>query len=176
MSLTVEVAQYRLTRLGIMDVEHIASGMEGHVFQIGDQNVAKVWLYKHIRGIVPLKHFYEQLQTLGLPFETPLISQVKEVDGTAISIERKLRGTSMRELVTEDEREPPAFALKAVLTVLGALKGKSLSSGESYLPVLGIMPSQEATFGGPTLVLLEVAGRKVEKYGHQLRRSVPNFN
>lgn len=149
--------------------------MEGHVFRIGDRSVGKVWFSKSVGEVVPLKHFYEFLQTLALPFETPLITQVEEVDGTTISVEKELTGTPMRQLVKEDEHDPPAFALEAVLTVLGALKERSLSGGESHLPILGIMPSRQARLGGPTSVLLAVADCKVRTYGDQLRRSVPQF-
>lgn len=176
MSLTIETARQKLRQLGFTDVEPLASGMEGYVFRLGDRKVAKVWLSKSVDEVAPLKHFYELLHTLALPFQTPLISQVEEVEGTTVSTERELPGTPMRELVREDERDPPAFALEAVLTVLSALKDKRLSSGESHLPILGITPSRQARLSGPTSALLEVADRKVGKYGDQLRRSVPDFD
>ncbi len=180
MALTVEVARQKLAELGLADVEHLASGMEGHVFRTGDrsakESVAKVWLYKPFGEVAPLKQFYERLQTLALPFATPLITQVKEVDGMTVSLERKLPGTPLRERVREDEREPPAFAHKAVLTILGALKDKKLSSDDSHLPLLGVTPSPQARRGGPTSALLAVAEQKVRTYGDQLRASVPGFD
>src|SRR5688500_11591344 len=116
MTLTLETAQQKLGVLGFTDVDYAASGMEGHVFRIGDESVAKVWFSKSSKDMAPLKQFYERLQTLNPPFATPLITQVKEVDGTTISVETELTGTAMRRLVNENEREVPAFALNAILT------------------------------------------------------------
>ena len=176
MSLTLEAAQEKLNFSGIADAEHIASGMEGHVFRIGNQNVTKVWFDKSAEDITSLQHFYKQLQGLSLPFETPYITQVGELGGTTVSVERELSGTSMRDLVAEDELEPPSFALEAVLKVLRALKETDLSGAESDLAVLGVIPSQRAKHSGAASVLLEVAEQKVSRYGTQLRKSVPDFN
>lgn len=173
---TVEAAQQKLSHLGITHVDYIASGMEGHVFRLEPQSVAKVWHHKTRAEITPLKDFYEQLQTLEFPFETPLITQVQEVDGTTISVEKELHGTSMRTLVKEDELEPPPFAFEAVLSILSISKDKKLIGDKVHLPILGIMPSREARNSGVIAVLLEVANQKVKKYGDQLRRSVPDFD
>ena len=173
---TVETARQKLSYLGIKDVEYIASGMEGHVFRLEHQNVAKVWHRKALEEVTPLKEFHEQLQTLYFPFETPLIAQVQKVDGTTISIEKVLPGTSMRTLMKDDEVEPPSFALEAVLSVLEVLKGKKLSGDKVHLPILGVMSSREARAKGAIAVLLEVAHLKVKRYGDQLRCSVPDFD
>jgi aminoglycoside phosphotransferase len=173
---TVETAQQKLSHLGITDVDYIASGMEGHVFRLENQSVVKVWHSKMLEEIAPLKHFYERLQTLDFPFETPLITQVQEVDGTTISIEKELTGTSMCTLVRDDDLEPPKFALEAVLTILEALKTRTLRGNKVHLPILGIVPSQQAKLRGSIAVLLEVANQKVKRYGDQLRHSVPDFD
>ncbi len=176
MSLTIEAAQQKSNLSGIADAEHIASGMEGHIFRIGNQNVAKVWLYKSVRDVTLLQRFYKQVQGLSLAFETPFITQVRESDGTTISVERELSGTPMRGLVAEDELEPLPFTFDAVLDVLRALKEAQLSGSKSDLPILGITPSQQAKRSGATTVLLEVADQKVSRYGNHLRKSVPNFD
>jgi serine/threonine protein kinase len=173
---SLETAQQKLSHLGIRDVDYLASGMEGHVFRLEPQSIAKVWHHKTLTEITPLKDFYEQLQTLEFPFETPLITQVQEVNGTTISIEKELSGTSMRTLVKEYELEPPPFAFEAVLSILSALKDKKLIGDKVHLPILGITPSRETKDSGSIAVLLEVANQKVKKYGNQLRRSVPDFD
>jgi serine/threonine protein kinase len=172
----VETAQQKLSRLGITHVDYIASGMEGHVFRLEHQSVAKVWQAKTLAEIIPLKDFYEGLQTLEFSFETPLITQVQEVDGTTISIEKELHGTSMRTLVKDDELGPPPFAFEAVLSILSSLKDKKLIGDKVHLPILGMMPSREAGESGSMAVLLEIAHQKVKRYGNQLRHSVPDFD
>jgi hypothetical protein len=173
---TVETARQKLSHVGITDVEYIASGMEGHVFRLEQQSVAKVWHAKTLEEVLPLKDFYERLQTLDFPFETPLMMQVREVDGTTISLEKELHGTSMRTLVKDDETEPPPFAFEAVLSILEVFKEKRLKGNKVHLPILGIMPSRETRDRGSIAVLLEVASQKVKRYGDQLRLSVPDFD
>jgi serine/threonine protein kinase len=173
---TVETAQQKLSHIGITHIEYIASGMEGHVFRLEPQSVAKVWHHKTLPEITPLKDFYESLQTLDFPFATPLITQVQEVDGKTVSIEKELHGTSMRTLVKDDELEPPLFAFEAVLSILSSLKDKKLIGDKVHLPILGIMPSRQASERGSMAVLLEVAHQKVKRYGDQLRLSVPDFD
>ncbi len=150
--------------------------MEGHVFRIGEGRVAKVWFGKSSDEIRSLQQFYVQLDTLPLPFETPLITEVSVVEGRAVSVERELKGRSMRELVTDDETTPPPFALEATLTVLRALKKNPLPHGLATLPILGVTPSRAAQSGGATSMLLEVAERKIARYGSQLRASLPDFD
>lgn len=149
--------------------------MEGHVFSVGNHNVAKVWFYKPLSEVESLGHFYDLLQTLDLPFRTPQIVAARDVDGTAVSLERELTGTPLRDLINETDLEPPGFAFEAVLNVLEALKNSFAGDG-SPLAVLGVTPSRRARFDGPTAVLLEVADRKVRRYGDLLRRSVPDFD
>ena len=173
--MTAEAAFEKLTQLGISDARHLASGMEGHVFLIGNQSVAKVWLHKRLTDVESPKHFYALLQTLDLPFQTPQIFETRDVGGTAVSLERELTGTPMRDLIGEADLEPPAFASEAVLNVLEALKN-SFVNGDSLLAVLGVTPSRRARLGGQTAILLEIADQKVRRYGDLLRRSVPDFD
>jgi serine/threonine protein kinase len=173
---TVETARQTLNHFGITKVEYIASGMEGHVFRLEPHHVVKVWHAKTLEEVTPLKDFYERFQTLDFPFETPLITQVQEVEGVTISIEKELHGILMRTLVKEDEIEPSPFALEAVLSILEALKDKKLRGGKVHLPILGVVPSRQAKDSGAIAVLLEVAHQKVKRYGDQLRRSIPDFD
>lgn len=175
MFLTAEGALQKLTRLGLKDARHLASGMEGHVFRVGDHNVAKVWLYKPLSEVESPRHFYNLLQTLSLPFRTPQIVEARDVGGTVVSLERELTGTPLRNLIGETDLEPPKLAFEAVLNVLGALKN-SFAGGDSPLAVLGVTPSRRARLDGPASVLLEVADQKVRRYGDRLRRSVPDFD
>lgn len=171
----IEAAQETLQHAGFATAEYLASGMEGHVFRVGAARVAKVWHLKPVSEVTSLQQFYEQVLALGLPFATPHILQVDEVDGRVVSLEKELHGTSMRELVRDDDPEPPDY-LEAFLTILEALQTHALPNEESALPVLGVTPSREAQRSGGTAVLLEVAERKVARYGSQLRASLPNFD
>lgn len=150
--------------------------MEGHVFDIGDEKVAKVWYSRKPVEITQLRTFYEILNGLHLPFGAPFITEVQDLCGTTVSIERALPGTPMKDLVSDDEKVPPRFATDAVISVLTALRDNPVRDVRCFLPILGIDPSDKAESDGYPRVLLEVASRKVERYGDQLRRSVRDFD
>lgn len=173
---SIESTQDTLKRLGFTRSEYLASGMEGHVFRVDKRNVAKVWHLKAKQEVTALQGFYEQILALGLPFATPHITQVDEVEGRTVSLEKALHGRSMRERIEDDEAVPPDYALEAFLTILEALETHPLPGGESTLPVLGVTSTLGAQQRGGTAVLLEVAERKVARYGAQLRASIPDFD
>jgi aminoglycoside phosphotransferase len=174
--MNLDEAQFLLTAIGKQPVAHIASGMEGHVFDIGDEQVAKVWFGKSDPEIVRLQSFYEMVNDLGLPFATPLITEVQSMHGSTVSIERRLYGTPLIDLISRKDALPPQFASDAVLSVLKALRERPVTDARSLLPILGIDASSSARSAGPSQVLLEIAGRKVEWFGDQLRRSVGDFD
>jgi len=153
---------------------HLASGMEGHVFDIGDGEVAKVWHSKQREEVTQLKAFYDVLVDLNLPFDTPLITEVHCSEDGVVSVERALRGTPMNAFVTGEEELPPPFATDAVKFVLTALRKRPVHNARSTLPILGVAPT--AGHHRPIVHLLDIASRNVERYGDQLRRAVRDFD
>jgi hypothetical protein len=67
--------------------ELLAVGMEGAVYRFGDGRVAKVWARRTTAELARLKAFYDELE---LPFATPRFEEIREVDGSAVSIERRV--------------------------------------------------------------------------------------
>ncbi len=173
---TLDESKLVLSELGKTPLAYIASGMEGHIFDIGGNEVAKVWHSKRWEEVVQLQSFYEIVDGLHLPFETPVITEIHDSRLGTVSIERKLHGTPMKDVVSRDETLPPPFATDAVISVLTALRDNPIRDAQSTLPILGVAPSDEAKSDGSACVLLEVVSRKVERYGDQLRRSVQDFD
>lgn len=169
-------AQRHLIRSGRRPVAHIGSGMEGHVFDIGEELVAKVWFAKTPGEIGPLQAFYEMLDALRLPFATPRILEIHDLPGGTVSIERALCGTPLSELVNRDERESPTFATDAVMSVLIALRDHPVPDAQPILPILGTLPPDATPPHNPTPTLLHIVRRNVERYGELLRRSVHDFD
>jgi len=169
-------ARQLLIQSGRRPVAHLGSGMEGHVFDIGDELVAKVWFAKKPDEIAPLLAFYEMLDALGLPFGTPRILEIDDLPGGTVSIERALRGTPLSDLVERDERDPPMFAIDAVMSVLTALRDHPVQEAQSILPILGIHDLDLIRPYTAMPTLLRVVRRNVERYGDLLRRSVSDFD
>jgi hypothetical protein len=169
-------AQRVLTDLGLSPRGHIASGMEGHVFAVGDEKIAKVWHAKRPDEIAELQSFYNLVYGLALPFDTPVIDAVHDTPDGAVSIERKLPGTPLSDVVAANEKPLPAFAIEAVMTVLTALRDHPVRDAQSSLPILGVVLSDDAMVTGSIPMLLGVAEIKADRYGDQLRRSVRDFD
>lgn len=176
MQKTQDEAQLVLIELGKPPLAYIASGMEGHIFDIGGDKVAKVWHSNRREDLVQLQSFYETVSGLHLPFDTPVITEIHDSRLGTVSIERELQGTPMKDLVSSDEKLPPPFATDAIISVLAALRDHPIRDAQSTLPILGVTPSDEAMSDGSAGVLLEVVSHKVERYGDQLRRSVEDFD
>ncbi len=176
MPIPLDDAYWLLVRLGRCPVAHIGSGMEGHVFDVGSDSVAKVWFSKTPDEIVPLQSFYEIVHGLHLPFDTPLITEVHDSPDGTVSIERALQGTPLNDVVFRDANVPPSFATNALMSVLTALRDHPVQDTWCALPILGVRHPEAATLNGSTSALLDVVSRNVDRYGDQLRRSVPDFD
>ncbi len=83
-------------RLGF-EPSFLARGMEGLVFDLGQDRVGKAWFSKPIEDVRLLQQFYEQLRDRPLAFLTPRICDVVEMpNGIVASIEEKLPGTPLK--------------------------------------------------------------------------------
>lgn len=165
-------ARQLLTKAHLPAAHHIGSGMEGHVFCLNDDTVAKVWQIAPTGHVKNLQAFYAALLDLRLTFMTPIIDEVMEIDRVTISVEAMLTGTPLLECVSRLEPDPPAFTIDAVMQVLTALRRTELGPEAPALSMVGV----EAHTGTATDRLLTVTHQKVARYGDQLRRVVPGID
>jgi hypothetical protein len=110
--------------------------MEGAVYDLGGDLVGKTWFNRSAAEVEPLRLFLDELAAQELPFRTPKIRAVDEVDGRAVSIELKLVGTPLRAaveagLVTQDR------GLDIFVEVVAALATTHASQPTKALPVIG---------------------------------------
>lgn len=171
-----DLAHHTLILLGHSPRAHIASGMEGHVFDIGNGRVAKVWHVKRANQLESLQAFYQMLDALDLPFATPVMEELHDVDGLAVSIEAALPGRPIGDLVDVEQEQLPAFAIDAVMSVLTALRHHPPTAPGVSLPVLDVASSEAHSAPDGVSLLLDIAANKVEKFGSQLRHAVRDFD
>jgi serine/threonine protein kinase len=105
-----------------------------------------------------LKAFYDEL---SLPFATPVIEEIQEVDGACVTIEPELDGVELPD-------EPSSQAIDCLLDVLEALAAARPGPALRELPVL----DEPA----PIDALPELIERRVARFGDQLRAAVPGFD
>ncbi|MFF5145471.1 hypothetical protein ACFY6U_38140 [Streptomyces sp. NPDC013157] len=86
----------RFTERGHTGVRRIGSGVEGVVYSLGDDRVAKVWSGRRPAGFRLTRQVYADLARHPLPFSTPEILDVEEYEGVLVTYERKLPGVTLR--------------------------------------------------------------------------------
>ena len=141
-----------------LGAEPLAAGMESRVYRIGDGRLAKVWARRTCAELVRLKAFYDEL---SLPFATPVIEEIQEIDGACVTFERELPGTPL-------PGDPTPAAIECLLDVLEALAATRPGPALRELPVLD-EPE-------PVGTLAELIERRAARFGDQLHAAVPGFD
>lgn len=160
---------------GYRGAEPLGAGMEGAVYQLDGDLVAKVWGERSAEQLRRLGAFYAYLDSVGLPFFTPLFHEVREVFGRAVTVERRLSGVPL-----DDKRFtlPGAWpvALSCLATVLEAFAEVPDAPQLRALPVLD---EDQALWAGHDLwpqALSDLVMRRVKRFGGQLSERVAEFD
>jgi len=157
--------------------QFVASGMESFVFDIGNNQLAKVWIVQRLEDVQRLKAFYEQLSEKKLPFATPFINEILETrTGSPISIEQRIRGVPLQSLL---QREPENELLQergraTVVAVVEALSNAGDIPAARQLALLGTSSlwTPEATWG---IVIARLVALRANRYRSVLESVVDNF-
>ncbi len=154
--------------------EFIAAGMEGFVFDIGNDMLAKVWTKKDYTEVWQLRSFYAKLKEKQLPFATPQIYEVAGTStGVVVSTEERLSGVTLRNIL---DRHPDNDSLSkkgmtAVVSVVEALKtaGDILGARELELLDESSSWSVNSTWN---IVLGNLVALRIKRYKAVLSRAV----
>lgn len=166
---------YHFQARGHAEVTPLSSGMEGAVYRLGGGLVAKVWGGRSALELAGLQQFYADLARASLPFATPEIVEIDEVDGSAVTVERELCGRPLRERLSDSDSSVSAAAWACVTAVLEGVAGVKEPRSALDLPVLG---ETEAFRGEASWAesLLRLLSRRVATFGSQLRAAVGDFD
>lgn len=161
---------------GHAGAETLATGMEGAVYRLGGGLVAKVWGGERPHGdLLALQRFHADLAREALPFATPEIVEVAQVDGTSVTVERELPGRPLRELLPGAAGAGvPGRAADAVALAVEALAGVPDLPSAHALPVL----SEPRPFRGDLdwpAALVALLDRRVARFGDRLGAAVDDF-
>jgi hypothetical protein len=116
-------------------IEVIGRGMEGVVYDLGGDLVGKSWFNRSAAEVEPLRVFLAEVSSQRLPLKTPEILAVDEVDGRAVSIEKRLAGTPLRDAV-ESGAVSRDEALDLYVELVTALGATSAGEASRALPVV----------------------------------------
>jgi Phosphotransferase enzyme family len=158
------------------DAQPLAAGVEGAIYDIGDGLIAKVWRERRAIELERMQSFYADVAAADLPFETPEILRVEQVDGTSVTYERKLPGEPLQHRLSLDARAVGPAAANCVADVLRALSTVRATTSMRELPVLD--EDQPLRAGTDTFqaALLGLIGRRVTRFGSVIRGQLPDFD
>ncbi|GFH37193.1 phosphotransferase family protein [Streptomyces pacificus] len=167
----------RLVRRWTRDEEPrlIGQGMEGLVYDIGRDRVAKVWFGESAATLRRTRVFYDVLVGVPFGFAVPRIHEVRLVEGRCVTIERRLVGTPLADRL-ESGRITPGGARSALLDVLTRLaKCGPLPEGRA-LPVMDeAVPLYEAAEDFPE-ALHALAERRASRFRGVLEPAVEDLD
>ncbi|GAB2872639.1 phosphotransferase family protein [Lentzea nigeriaca] len=153
----------------------LGRGMEGVVHDLGDGLVGKVWFQRAPADLKLTQEFQQELFAQHLPYETPLILQVDEVDGHAVTLERRLPGTPLSVLV-QDERIPRAAAYEAALAAVTGLATTQAGPAARALAVLDETTPLWAGHERWTETLAALVRRRAAAHSEVLRARITDFD
>lgn len=165
----------RFAKRGYPAAQPLAAGMEGAVYDVGDELIAKVWGRKGREELDRMKAFYEQLAESGLDFATPRFLELWEAEGLWVTVEPRLPGVPL-DGVCPPERPPPPEALDCIFDVLvGLRRAGDLASARA----LAVLEESDAMWAGAQTwpaALQALLDRRLALFGDQLRARVPRFD
>jgi aminoglycoside phosphotransferase (APT) family kinase protein len=163
-------------RAGFPEVEPLAAGMEGAIYRLGGGTIAKVWGNKGRHELAAMQRFYADVAAADLPFATPVISAVEEVNGAAVTYERELVGKPLQRRLSVDDPELDPVAVDCLITALKALATVRCTDNMRELAVLDEdQPFWRDAAEFPA-ALANLLQRRMSRFGPLLQKHVPDFD
>jgi aminoglycoside phosphotransferase (APT) family kinase protein len=164
------------TRRGYSDVRPLGSGVEGAIYRLGNGTVAKVWGRRREAELVRMQGFYADVARAGLPFATPVILGVEEVDGVAVTFEQELHGEPLQKRLAFEDAELDPATVNCVVDVLRAL---ATVPGTDAMREMSVLDEERPFWAGTDdfrAALVALLERRVARFGGALRSHVPDFD
>jgi aminoglycoside phosphotransferase (APT) family kinase protein len=154
----------------------LAAGVEGAIYDLGADLIAKVWRERHAEDLVRMQAFYADVAAAGPPFRTPEIVAVEQVEGTAVTYERRLPGEPLTRRLEQDATYVDPAAARCVTEVLQALAAIPATTAMRQLAVLD--EDRPLWHGAATFrdALLNLLHRRTARFGPVIRRQLPDFD
>ena len=143
----------------------LASGVEGAVYDLGSDLVAKVWRDRRAADLMKMQGFYGDLASAGLPFATPEILRIEHANGSSVSYERKLPGQPLQDQLGLGDGEIGPATRGCVVDVLQALATVRATAGMYQLAVLDKDQPLRTAGGTFQAALLDLLDRRVARFG-----------
>jgi Phosphotransferase enzyme family len=164
------------TTIGYPHAKPLAVGMEGAVYSLGGNKIAKVWASQSEAYLSLLQRLYSEMAESSLQFQSPEILKIIEARGSFITIERKLPGTPLRQDAASGDDKLTLAEQECVMAVLRGLAALGATPAMKSLPALGETDAfwtGHHSWGEAIAALVE---RRTNRYKDQLRLAAQNFD
>lgn len=162
-----------LNYLKISPNQLIGKGGEGYVFSYGNNKVVKIYKKSSKIYLEKLQKFQKIISQANLPYKTPLIESIGELNDIQYSVENKLEGKDLESVFSKLSSEQQSLVLKRYIIALKPLQKISVT----HLPfgqVLGMASS--LTSSSWKEFLLNKLDQKLEFTSDRLNQDVTNFS
>lgn len=130
-----------LQRAGLNHKGLLGSGVEGIVADLGDGTVAKVWSGRGLSDLELLRDFYDAVYASRPPdlaITMPHILELRDVDGTFITVEQRLSG----EPIWVADGTSPTLTTGRIDAMTEALAALAAIPGEPSFRALPMLPDE----------------------------------
>ncbi|WP_328848455.1 phosphotransferase family protein [Micromonospora zamorensis] len=153
----------------------LGRGMEGAVYEIGQERIAKVWFDGSEAALQRVRVFYDALAGKPLRIAVPRIHEVHLIEGRCVTVEQRLAGRTMTE-ARKEGRLTLDEARSAFVDVLAQLGASGPLPEARKLSVLDeTMPLYEADDAFPD-ALYALATRRVARFRQVLDPAVEDLD
>lgn len=161
-----------LTQLKILPIQLIGKGGEGYVFDVGNGEVIKIYPKSSQKYLESLKNLQHRIAEAHLPYSTPIIERIGEVEGIFYSVEKRLVGQNLETLFSKLNEEQQFQALEQYLAALKPLRSiqvHDLPFGQILDTPTAVHSSSWKTF------LLDKLHQKLETSHEKMTQDVVHF-
>ena len=166
-----------IRRAGLLEVGVLGAGVEGVVVDLGNGTVAKVWSSRSREDLERLQTFYDGIEAARPApaiVALPHIERILDVDGTLVTVERRLRG----EPVWRPDGSSPDLSTADIDAVVEALATLAAIPGTAALRALPVL-SDEPPFRPSAPFERELADlltRRVSRFESALAVALPDLH
>lgn len=153
----------------------LGRGMEGAVYEVGQNRIAKIWFGASEASLNRVQFFYDALSAKPFRFATPRIDEVHRVEDRCVTIEQRLAGTSLADHL-ETGHTGFEEARSTLVDVLAELAGSGASPAARALSVMDEnVPLYEVAEDFPD-ALAGLAERRLARFPRTLDAAVDELD
>lgn len=175
MALSDAFLREQLCLLGYVDARQIAIGMQGAVFQLGEEKIAKIWFHADEAELRRLQVLYAALDG-ELPFHTPQVLEIHRPGPFWVTIEAELPGVPLHAVAPQFGSPGWERTQDCVVEVLHAISAVEPPAVLHQLAVL----DERQPFRPEGLSWIEALSglihRRASRDHDQLRLFIPDFD